>query len=97
MGNSALDPPMYSGAENGPWPLIGEEILLMDEVDVFFTKDFGGSTLDQVKRIPVPAVHTALNKIVQIWDDNLEDGTMINRAYNEVGCRAKASRIRGSW
>ena len=84
QGKSALDLPKQAGAEHGPWHLNDEEILLMDEVDVFFTKDFYGSTLDQVTCVPLTAVHKALNTIIQIWDHNLADVTMICKACDQL-------------
>ena len=35
--DGAMDRHGDTGSDNGPWPLNHEEILLMDEVDVFFT------------------------------------------------------------
>ena len=82
--DGAMDRHGGTGSDNGPWPLNHEEILLMDEVDVFFTTNYYGNTLNQVKRVPLPAVEQALNLVVQIWDDNLEDVTMIHRAYDKL-------------
>ena len=84
QGKSALDLPKQAGSENGPWHLNDEEILFMDEVRLFFTKDFHGSTLDQVTCVRLPAVHKALKTIIQIWDHNLADVTMMCKACDQL-------------
>ena len=50
---------------------IGEEILLVDEVDVFFGSNFYGQTYNQVAQVREPEVATILQ---QIWNANKRGG-----------------------
>ncbi|KAL3941494.1 MAG: hypothetical protein SGBAC_004163 [Bacillariaceae sp.] len=50
-----------------------EEILLVDEVDVFFGKDFYGKTLNQATSLAFPEAAEIMN---MIWDDFKCDGEM---------------------
>jgi hypothetical protein len=54
-----------SGRNDSPLPLNGEEILLVDEVDVFFGPDFYGKTYNQVAELEHPLVEKLMRKI---WD-----------------------------
>ena len=44
-----------------------EEILLVDEVDVFFGAEFYGQTYDQVAQVREPEV---VEILLQIWNTN---------------------------
>ncbi|KAL7557638.1 hypothetical protein ACA910_001243 [Epithemia clementina (nom. ined.)] len=54
--------------------LVAEEILLVDEVDIFFGPEFYGQTYNQVVQIQEPAVETILR---QIWEANKAGGSRL--------------------
>ena len=51
---------------DSPLPLNGEDILLVDEVDVFFGADFYGQTYNQVAEIKNALVEDLMRKIWQL-------------------------------
>ena len=53
-----------------------EEILLVDEVDVFFGKDFYGSTHNQVVELTVPEAEELLRSVWKLWADRTGGQTM---------------------
>ena len=53
-----------------PLPLNQEEVLLVDEVDVFFGRDFYGKTYNQVAEIQDPIVEKLLRKIWELRTSN---------------------------